>query len=89
MPEVNVPVSLHGRQVIADFLWRQRRFIVETDDRRTHEIRKAFESDRLRDRQLKHSGWEVVRVTWKQLTGESEALIKELRDFLTPTGRNP
>jgi very-short-patch-repair endonuclease len=88
-PEVNVPVDLDERQVIADFLWRRQRLIVETDDRKSHHTVSAFESDRRRDQRLTLAGWRVVRCTWRQVTGEPEELIAALRALLSPTGRFP
>jgi hypothetical protein len=38
----------------------------------------AFERDRARDRTLNTSGWRVVRVTWRQLCEEPEALAADL-----------
>ncbi len=83
-PEVNVPIDLPDRQVIADFLWRDRRFIVETDDRASHQTNTAFEGDRRRDRHLKLAGWEVFRYTWHQVVHESDGVVYELRGFLVP-----
>ena len=44
MPEVNVPIGPYT----ADFLWRERGLIVETDGWQAHRGRQAFEGDRLR-----------------------------------------
>jgi very-short-patch-repair endonuclease len=44
--------------------------------------RTAFESDRERDRRLQAAGWTVVRVTWRQLHGEPEAVLADLRRLL-------
>jgi very-short-patch-repair endonuclease len=88
-PQVNVPVDLPDRQIVADFLWRDRRLIVETDDRRSHQTASAFERDRRRDQQLTLAGWRVIRCTWRQVTDEPEALMGTLRALLSPTGRFP
>jgi very-short-patch-repair endonuclease len=88
-PEVNVPVDLPGRQIIADFLWRDRRLIVETDDRKSHQTASAFERDRRRDQELTLAGWRVIRCTWHQVTAEQDQLIETLRALLVPTGRFP
>jgi hypothetical protein len=64
-----------------DFLWRKQRLIVETDGRRTHGTRQAFERDRRRDQRLTLAGWRVIRVTWRQLThrpGEVAGLLVAL-----------
>jgi very-short-patch-repair endonuclease len=42
----------------------------------------AFEADRERDRVLIAAGWRVIRVTWRQLTDDPEALVRDLRPAL-------
>ena len=86
-PEVNVQLDLADRQVVADFIWRDHRLIVETDDRMSHHTASAFERDRRRDQQLTLAGWRVIRCTWRQVTGEQEDLIATLRALLSTTGR--
>ena len=58
----------------ADFVWPQRRLIVETDGWQAHRTRSAFEADRRRDGDLVTAGWRSLRITWKRLTSESEAV---------------
>jgi hypothetical protein len=36
-----------------------------------HRTRRAFETDRERDRLLQADGWRVVRITWRQLDAET------------------
>src|SRR4051812_45545996 len=52
---------------LVDFLWRDRRLIVEVDGYEHHGTRKRFESDRERDVVLGARGWAVRRFTWRQL----------------------
>jgi very-short-patch-repair endonuclease len=66
----------------ADCLWRPRRLIVELDSRSFHDTAAAFEHDRTRDRRLHAEGWHVLRVTWRQLSDEPEALAGDLRALL-------
>lgn len=63
MPEVNVRIGPH----LADFLWRERRLVVETDGYRYHRGRAAFEDDRARDLDLRARGFEVIRLSEKQM----------------------
>jgi very-short-patch-repair endonuclease len=81
-PEVNVPVTLAEGEVVADFLWRPQRLIVETDGRQAHHTVAAFERDRRRDQRLKIAGWDVIRCTWRQVDGEAGALERTLRTLL-------
>jgi len=69
-PDVNAWLPLEPTGVEADFLWRERRLVVETDGRETHFTTWAFESDRRRDQRLMLAGWRVVRFTWRQVVEE-------------------
>jgi len=73
-PEVNVPI---GRDLV-DFLWRDRRFVVETDSYRYHRGRIAFQDDRDRDLRLRTAGYEVVRFSEKQIDEEPERVARAL-----------
>jgi Transcriptional regulator, AbiEi antitoxin/Protein of unknown function (DUF559) len=69
-PEVNSWILLEDGAVKPDFLWRAERLAVETDSWKYHRTRRAFESDRRRDRRLRLEGWEVVRFTWRDIERE-------------------
>jgi very-short-patch-repair endonuclease len=73
-PETNVRIGGHE----VDFVWRTRRLVVEIDGYAFHSSRRSFERDRRRDRELQGAGYGVLRITWRELTGEREALIAEL-----------
>jgi very-short-patch-repair endonuclease len=62
-PEVNARVA--GYTV--DFLWRDRRVVVETDGWAAHRTRRAFEHDRGRDVDLHLAGFRVHRFTYDQV----------------------
>jgi hypothetical protein len=83
MPEVNVPMMLAGRWIECDCVWRDRRVIVELDGRAAHDTARAFESDRARDRMVMALGWRVVRVTWRQLHHEPQAVAYDLKALLS------
>jgi very-short-patch-repair endonuclease len=80
LPEVNVEVG--GYTV--DFLWRDRRVIVETDGWQAHRGRVAFEDDRGRDARLRLIGYTVVRFTYRQVTEEPALVAETLRALLAP-----
>jgi very-short-patch-repair endonuclease len=67
-PEVNVRVGRH----LVDFLWRDRRLIVETDSYLYHRGRVAFQDDHGRDLDLRGLGYEVIRLSEKQLSEERD-----------------
>jgi hypothetical protein len=83
-PEVNVDIELSGGWIQADFLWRDRRLIVELDDRQSHDTGRAFERDRARDRVLATRGWRVVRVTLRQLRATPAEVARDLAALLRP-----
>jgi very-short-patch-repair endonuclease len=78
MPEVNVRVGAR----VADFLWRDSGLIVETDGYRYHRGRAAFEDDRARDLELRALGFEVLRLSYRQVTEEPERVAAVLRKAL-------
>jgi very-short-patch-repair endonuclease len=77
-PEVNVPIGSH----LVDFLWRDRRLIVETDSYLYHRGEGAFRDDRSRDLDLKSIGYEVVRLSEDQINEESDQVAKTLAVLL-------
>ena len=77
-PETNARVA--GYEV--DFLWRDARLVVEVDGFAFHADPNAFEKDRRRDFALTSTGLRVVRVTWKQLDQEPEAIVARLAQSL-------
>ena len=72
----------------ADFAWPHLKIVVETDGRRTHGTRNAFESDRRRDQRLTAAGWRVIRTTWRQLTQRPHELRETLLKLLGPGSPN-
>jgi REase_MTES_1575 len=63
-PETNTRIE--GIEV--DFVWRERRLIVEVDGYTYHRSPAAFEADRERDVTLSMKGWRVLRFSWAQIT---------------------
>jgi very-short-patch-repair endonuclease len=63
-PEVNVKIG--AREV--DFVWRELRVAVETDSYGFHRGQYAFEDDHERDLALRTRGYDVIRLTYRQLT---------------------
>lgn len=81
-PERNVDLAVAGRFYEVDCLWREQRLIVELDGRATHGTARAFEGDREKDRLLQVDGWQVVRITWRQLRDDAPAVMADLRRLL-------
>jgi hypothetical protein len=85
-PELNTSIVVGGRWFEGDFVWRSRRLIVELDGHAVHATAAAYERDRARDRTLHADGWRVVRVTWRQLHDDADALADDLRGLLGADG---
>jgi very-short-patch-repair endonuclease len=81
-PDVNAP--LHGFEV--DLLWRDAALVVEVDGYAFHSGRAAFEEDRRRDAELAARGLTVVRVTWRQLADQPEAVVVRIGQALARLG---
>jgi hypothetical protein len=82
-PELNMPLFVANRWIECDCVWRNARVIVELDGRSAHDTARAFESDRARDRALTARGWRTIRVTWRQLHHQPEAVAYDLRTLLS------
>ena len=78
-PRVNAWVE--GYEV--DFSWPRQRLIVEADGRQSHDTRREFEEDRVRDAALVVAGWRVIRVTKRRLKRDARALEEQLRKLLS------
>lgn len=83
VPEVNVRVG----PLTVDFLWRDRRLVVETDGYRSHRGRQAFEDDRARDLRLRALGYDVVRLSYRQVLEEPDRVAAALRADLLDDGK--
>jgi very-short-patch-repair endonuclease len=80
LPPPQTNVKLHGYRV--DFVWPEHRLIIEVDGFQFHGHRRAFEQDRMRDQVLIARGYRVIRITWRQLTGEPLAVLARIAQAL-------
>jgi very-short-patch-repair endonuclease len=81
-PAINEEVGGRSR----DFVWPDRRLVVETDGYRYHSSREAKRRDNRRDRQLIALGWRPVRFTYEEIAFEPAAVATELAGLLGATG---
>ena len=75
--EAGLPAALTNQRIAgyeADFVWPERRLIVEVDGYQFHGHRAAFERDRKRDAAHTLAGYRVMRITWRALTEERMAV---------------
>jgi very-short-patch-repair endonuclease len=84
-PKANVQAA--GYEV--DFLWPRERVILEVDGYRFHGHRRAFERDRRKDMALRDAGYEVIRITWRQLTDEPLVVVAHVARELDRAVRGP
>lgn len=80
LPRPRVNAVVEGVEV--DFLWRGPRLVVEVDGFAFHAGRAAFERDRDRDARLAAAGYQVVRVTWRQLDQRPMEVVVRLAQAL-------
>ncbi len=77
-PEVNVMVAGHR----ADFLWQERKLIVEVDSWLYHRGRGAFQDDRARDAHHATLGYQVVRFTDYDVDDDDRHVVKTISSLL-------
>ncbi len=65
-----------------DAVWLEEKVIAELDGYETHGTRKAFEDDRVRDANLQLAGYRVIRITWRQLKQQPDAVARTLQRLL-------
>jgi very-short-patch-repair endonuclease len=85
LPRPLVNVRRHGFEI--DFLWPDQGVAVEIDGFAFHSTRDRFEADRRRDARLRKAGILVIRITWRQLQREPEAVIADVAQALARTAR--
>lgn len=78
-PVVNMQVG----EMTVDFCWVEQKLVVETDGYKSHRGQEAFESDRARDLRLRMLGYEVLRLSHRQVFDEPERILATLRPLLT------
>jgi predicted transcriptional regulator of viral defense system len=78
MPEVNARVGC----MRIDALWRDQQLAVELDGAAAHGRWPAIQRDRERELALRAAGFQVVRYTWDQVTGQPDGVIADLRRLL-------
>jgi len=83
-PQVNVRAGPYE----IDFLWRSAGLAVEVDGFRYHAARSRFEGDRRKDAYLLAGGIAVLRLTWRQITGEPLAVVAQLAPALARAERD-
>lgn len=81
-PDVNRRIG----PLTVDFCWVAQKLVVETDGYRYHRGRTAFEEDRARDLRLRALGFDVLRLSYRQVVAEPGRVATALRAALRPDG---
>lgn len=82
-PDLQHPLVWRGRVVgLVDACYRSERVVVELDGRRNHTQLTHRERDLVRDQQAAAQGWLTVRVSWRQLHEQPDALEERLSAVL-------
>lgn len=80
LPEIQARFPNRRR---VDFVWHDRRVIVEADGRRGHEGFVARAEDVARDREHLIAGYVTLRFTWHEVEHEPELVVTQLRAVLS------
>lgn len=80
LPRPKVNLFIEGFEL--DFYWEAERFAVELDSWDAHRTRKSFESDPLRQEELKLAGIEMIRITGRRLKRNPEQVAEHLKILL-------
>lgn len=70
-PQTEVEIGRHR----VDILWPEAKLIVEMDGAAFHSTPGRIEADKKRDAELAALGYLVIRVTWRQLVHEPQAVV--------------
>jgi hypothetical protein len=84
-PTCNTTLQIGDERLMVDFLWEERRVVVETDGEQTHGTPVAFQRDRRRDQILVAAGYRVARATWDQMRDELDAVVTRIARALAST----
>ncbi len=85
-PLVNAPVRIGSRTFEVDFLFADRRLVIEADGARFHDTPISRRDDAERQAMLEAAGYRLVRVTWNQVTRETAQTIRRVRSAYAAQG---
>lgn len=78
----NAELRLPGGICYPDVLFPDARLVLEFDGYEVHGTRQAFESDRVRQNRLVLARYTVLRITWRRLQDDPDAVLAEIRAAL-------
>ncbi len=91
LPLPSKQVTLGGELPVGrvDFVYRDKRIVIEADSRKHHSALLDADRDRWRDLDLAADGFVVVRVTWRQLVDEPVRFVRALERLFTRSASHP
>lgn len=84
-PRVNDPSAFANLAIECDFVWPDRRLVVEVDGDRVHDRPNVTQKDAGRDAALAAAGWHVIRMSTASVWTDLEGCIESVRDAYTNT----
>lgn len=78
-PEINPLLTLDGRPIRPDMLWRELGVVIELDGARWHDDPLTREDDADKQAILEAHGLRVLRITWRQLVDHPRQTIARIR----------
>ena len=87
LPDPIPQCPVEGRR--RDFVWPQRRIVVEIDGRANHGTTAAFERDRLRDNEVGLAGWLALRFTRRRVVLRGRDVQRDLERAFRVGSRAP
>jgi very-short-patch-repair endonuclease len=85
-PETQVPIDTERVTYDVDFLYREQRVIIEADGMAKFREKKDLDRHYQRRQALEDAGYTMVHVTWHELFGAPEVVIRRIRRALAPRG---
>lgn len=77
----NFKEEYHLNRWFMDFAWPDKKRYIEIDGAQ-HEWPERKKMDEEKDSFYKSLGWEVLRLSWKYITNNTQQAIKEMKDFI-------
>jgi tellurite resistance protein len=79
-PDLQVVVAAGGEFIgRVDFMWKQFRTVAEADGEAKYKERSRANYEFRRDARLREAGFEVVHLTWKDITSHADAVASSIR----------
>jgi hypothetical protein len=83
-PDLQVPIAdEHGIFAYGDLGWPRLWTIAECDGLSKYADPRVLRREKLRQERIEQAGWEVVRMTWHQVTRQPEATAARIRDAIS------